>query len=103
MPTESKEFLVGNQIISEKASPTFGAGFEFRVLEVSVLGNTKINLEMGPLASFLLDKNKRIRFAPVLAGRVRIMRGENFVMYIGASYSVGINAFGLLYGTGTIF
>lgn len=103
LPTETKEFLVNNVLISERASPTFGTGLEFRLLKLNVLGNTKIDLEVGPLASFILDKNKKIRMAPIFAGRVRVMRGENFVMYIGCSYSLGINALGLLYGTGTVF
>jgi len=38
-----------------------------------------------------------------MAARLRIMRGENFVMYIGTSYSFGINTWGVLYGTGTVF
>jgi hypothetical protein len=103
LPTETKEFLVNNVLISERASPTFGTGLEFRLLKLNVLGNTKIELEAGPLASFIFDKNRKIRLAPVFAGRVRVMRGENFVMYIGCSYSLGINALGLLYGTGTVF
>jgi hypothetical protein len=103
LPTESKEFLVNGQLISERASPTFGTGLEFRLIKVNVLGNTRIELEAGPLASFIFDKNGKICVSPVLAGRVRVMRGENFVMYIGCSYSVGVNAFGLLYGTGTVF
>lgn len=103
LPTETKEFLVNNVLISERASPTFGTGLEFRLLKLNVLGNTKIDIEAGPLASFIFDKNGKIRMAPVFAGRVRVMRGENFVMYIGCSYSLGINALGLLYGTGTVF
>jgi hypothetical protein len=103
LPTESKEFLVNGALISERASPTFGTGLEFRLMKVNVLGSTRIELEAGPLASFIFDKNGKIRVSPVLAGRVRVMRGENFVMYIGCSYSVGVNALGLLYGTGTVF
>jgi hypothetical protein len=103
LPIESKSFIVNNQIINERASPTFGTGIEFKIAGFNIQENSKIDFEIGPLASFLIDKNNKIRFAPVFAGRVRIMRGENFVMYIGASYSIGINALGLLYGTGTIF
>ncbi len=103
LPTESKEFIVNGELISERASPTFGTGLEFRLLKLNVLGNTRIEIEAGPLASFIFDKNGKVRVSPVLAGRVRVMRGENFVMYIGCSYSVGVNAFGLLYGTGTVF
>lgn len=103
LPTETKEFLVNNVLVSERASPTFGTGLEFRLFKQNVLGNTKIEIEAGPLASFIFDKKGKIRMAPVFAGRVRVMRGENFVMYIGCSYSLGINALGLLYGTGTVF
>lgn len=103
LPTESKQFLVNGVLVNEKASPTFGAGLEFKLFKINIDSKSSLDLELGPLASFLIDKGGDIRFAPIIAGRLRVMRGENFVMYIGASYSVGIDAFGLLYGTGTIF
>lgn len=103
LPTESKQFLVNNQLVNERASPTFGTGIEFRLFQIKIDSRSAIDMEVGPLASFLLDRKSNIRVVPVIAGRIRIMRGENFVMYIGASYSVGINTWGLLYGTGTIF
>jgi hypothetical protein len=103
LPTETKQFLVNGQLVSEKASPTFGTGLEFRIFQAKIDSKSKIELEVGPLASFIFDTKNNVRIAPILAGRFRIMRGENFVMYLGASYSFGIEAIGLLYGTGTIF
>jgi hypothetical protein len=81
---ESKQFIVNGQIVSEKASPTIGTGALFNVLN-------------------LIDTKKSVRFAPILAARIKILRGENFIMYLGTSYSIGINAMGLLYGTGSAF
>lgn len=103
LPTETKQFLVNGQLINERASPTFGAGFEFRLFKIKIDERSKLDFEIGPLASFIFDKNNVVKTAPLVAGRLRIMRGENFVMYVGGSYSFGINALGLLYGTGTIF
>lgn len=103
LPTETKQFLVNNILVNERASPTFGTGFEFKCFQLNLGEKSKIDFEIGPLASFLLNKNKVVRFVPVMAGRIRIMRGENFVMYIGGTYSIGIDTWGLLYGTGTIF
>lgn len=103
LPTESKQFLVNGVLVNEKASPTFGVGLEFKVVKIKIDSKSSLDLELGPLASFVLDKGGDVRFAPIVAGRLRVMRGENFVMYIGGSYSIGIDAFGLLYGTGTIF
>jgi hypothetical protein len=103
LPTETKQFLVNGQIVNERASPTFGAGFEFRLFKINIDERSKIDFEIGPLASFIFDKNNVIKVAPLVAGRLRIMRGENFVMYLGGSYSLGIDALGILYGTGTIF
>lgn len=103
LPTETKQFLVNGQIIYERASPTFGAGFEFRLFKIKIDERSKLDFEIGPLASFIFDKNNVIKIAPVVAGRLRVMRGENFVMYLGGSYSLGIDALGVLYGTGTVF
>lgn len=101
--TESKQYIIDGQLINERASPTFGTGIVFRLLELNLDRKSKIELEVGPLASVLADQKNKIRFSPVLASRIKLCRGENFVMYFGVNYSVGINAFGILYGTGTNF
>ena len=103
LPTETKQFLVNGQITNERASPTFGGGLEFKLFQIKIDERSKLDFEVGPLASFIFDKNNVIKVAPLVAGRLRIMRGENFVMYLGGSYSLGIDALGILYGTGTIF
>ena len=103
LPTETKQFLINNQLINERANPTFGAGIEYRLIQIKLDSKSRLDFESGPLVSFLVDSKNKIRVVPVIAGRVRIMRGENFVLYIGATYSVGIDTWGLLYGTGTIF
>lgn len=101
--TESKQFLVNGALVNERASPTLGTGMLIRALKIKIDSTSRIELEAGPLVGTFLDNNNRLLASPILAGRFRICRGENFVMYIGASYSLGINAFGLLYGTGTVF
>ncbi len=101
--TESKQFLVNGALVNERASPTLGTGLMIRALKIKIDSTSRIELEAGPLVGTFLDNNNKVLASPILAGRFRICRGENFVMYIGASYSLGINAFGLLYGTGTIF
>lgn len=103
LPTETKQFLVNGVLVNERASPTFGTGIEFKCLQIKLGEKSKIDFELGPLASFLLNTNNVVRFVPIIAGRFRIMRGENFVMYVGGTYSIGINTWGILYGTGTIF
>ena len=103
LPTESKQFIVDGQLVNEKANPTFGAGAEFRLFKIKFNEKTALDMEIGPLASFIISSNNIIRVAPVVAGRLRLMRGDNFVMYIGSSFSFGIDAMGLLYGTGTMF
>ncbi|CAN5215641.1 hypothetical protein BH09BAC5_BH09BAC5_08650 [soil metagenome] len=102
LPTESKQFLVAGQIVNERASPTFGTGLEFKCFRARVAESSHIELEAGPLASFLMTTKNSIRFAPIGAARVRLVR-NNFVMYVGTSYSIGINSWGILYGTGTVF
>lgn len=103
LATESKQFVVNGQIVSERASPTLGTGVTFNLFQIHMDSTSRIEFEAGPLASVLFNTNNQLRVAPVLAGRFRIVRGQNFVMYAGLSYSIGINALGLLYGTGTVF
>lgn len=103
LPTESKQFIVNGQLVSEKASITFGTGAQFKCFEVKLDDQSRIEFEAGVLASFIFNTRSDIIPAPIIAGRFRICRGEYFVMYLGCSYSVGINAFGILYGSGSVF
>lgn len=103
VPTESKQFLIDGVLVNEKASLTFGMGASYNVFHFRVGEETRADVEIAPLASFIFDRANQIRVAPVLATRMRLLRGKYFSMYFGLSYSVGIDAFGLLYGTGSIF
>ena len=102
-PTESKQYLVNGQLVNKKASPAFGSGIVFKLFQIKIDSKSKVEFETGPLVSAIYDTKDNIRFAPIVAGRFKISRGENFVMYFGVSYSFGINALGILYGTGTVF
>lgn len=101
--TETKQFLINNVLTNEKASPTFGTGLSWSVFRVPMGTDSNLDFEIGPLASFIFDRFNQIRVAPVIASRFRIMRGKYFSMYFGFSYSLGIDAFGILYGTGSLF
>lgn len=101
--TESKQFIVDGQVVNEKASPTFGTGLVFKVIQFDIDKKSRIELETGPLVSFIVDNTSKVRVAPILASRIKICRGENFVMYMGVNYSLGVKAFGVMYGTGTVF
>lgn len=103
LPTESKQYIVDGELISERASPTFGTGLQIRCFHFSLGKKSAIELEAGPLASFLIDQNKSLRFAPVAAGRFRFIRNKDMVIYFGSSYSVGIDAVGILFGIGYVF
>jgi hypothetical protein len=103
LPTESKQFVVKNQLVYEKASPTIGTGLEFKLFQLNIPGKSLLDMEIGPLASFGLDSNGKVWYAPVIATRLRIMKGETFIMYFGGSYAFGVNALGIFYGTGTAF
>lgn len=103
IPTESKQFLVNGVLINERASPTLGSGITFKCFGINIDEKSNVELEVGPLISLIFDTKKNIRVAPILGSRFKITRGENFIMYFGVSYSVGINALGMLYGTGTNF
>ncbi len=103
LPTESKQFLRNGELLNERASPTLGIGPAFKLFQIRIDDRSRIEFEISPLTSMLFSTRGKLKMVPVLAGRCRIRRGENFVMYLGASYSAGVNAVGLLYGTGSIF
>ncbi|MEI8278461.1 MAG: hypothetical protein WCG87_01785 [Bacteroidota bacterium] len=102
IPISSKEFLVDGQLVYESASPTIGSGIEFKLFELKLPGKIKFDAEVGPLLSMVID-GKNSQLAPILAGRIRVMRGENFLMYLGCSYTMGLNTLGMFYGTGSVF
>ncbi len=101
--TESKQYLVNGELVNEKANPTVGTGLVFKLLDYKLDAKSKIEFETGALGSVIFDKKNKVRLAPILALRLKICRGENFVMYIGGNYSLGVKVYGLMYGTGTIF
>jgi hypothetical protein len=108
IPTESKQFIVTDSVgkqslVNEKASITLGTGFQYRPFQVTLYGDTKLEFEAGPLVSAGFDSNKKLFIAPLIAGRLMVKKGNDFVMYFGGSYAFGVNSIGILYGTGTIF
>ncbi|MBN8703700.1 MAG: hypothetical protein J0M08_11590 [Bacteroidetes bacterium] len=103
LATETKQFLINNTIVNERASPTLGTGIQYRIFNYPLGKKNRVELELGPVCSFLFDSNDNFRLAPIIAGRIRLLKKEDFVLYFGNSYSIGINAFGILFGTGYIF
>lgn len=103
LATGPKQHIVDGILISERASPTVGVGVVCKAFRYNFGEKSGLEFEAGPCASFLFEKGGQIRFAPVFAGRFRFLKREDFIMYIGSSYSIGINAFGLFYGTGYVF
>lgn len=102
LPTEAKPFLANGQLVYEKASPTLGSGAEFKLFEIKIDSKSKIETEIGPLVTVILDGHKS-QMVPLIAGRIKILRGENFIMYVGGSYTFGVNTLGMFYGTGSVF
>ena len=102
LPTESKSFLVNNQLINEKASPTLGSGVQVKLFGLNLYDKARIEGEAGALAGVVLD-GRHSAVAPLLAARLKILRGDYFVLYLGTTYTFGLNTMGLLYGTGSIF
>jgi hypothetical protein len=103
LPTGAKQFIINNKIVNEEASSSFGTGIQFKLFKIKFDAKSTLEMEIGPMASFGIDKKSNMWFAPILATRLRVMKNENFVMYLGGTYAMGINSLGLLYGTGTIF
>lgn len=103
LATGPKQFIIDGVLVSERASPTFGTGVQCKIFRRNFGEHSALEFEIGPLISCLFNKGGQIQFAPLFAGRFRFLKREDFIMYIGSSYSMGINAFGLFYGTGYVF
>jgi hypothetical protein len=60
--------------------PWIGNELEFRLFQVKIDSKSKIEGEAGPLVTVVLDGHSS-QAVPLLAGRIKIMRGENFIMW----------------------
>lgn len=103
LPTESKQFIVDGKLISEKASPTFATGTEFKIFNFNIPFDAQVEMDVGTLGSVIFKSNYKLALAPLITNRIRIIKDKSFIMYIGASYSAGVNTWGMFYGTGYIF
>lgn len=104
LPTESAQFLQPNGTIRyQRSSPSFGSGIEFRLLKFDIREKIKFDMEAGPLLAFVTDFRNEFVPAPLITTRMRLRSDDNFVMYLGGSYTIGLDAFGLFYGTGFNF
>ncbi|MBL4706219.1 MAG: hypothetical protein JKY54_16955 [Flavobacteriales bacterium] len=103
LPTESKQFLIDSVVVNQKANTTAGFGVQYECFRLSISKVSRAEIELGVLSNMLISKANQFRIVPLLAGRVRLVKNDNFVMYIGSSYSFGVKSWGLIYGTGFIF
>ncbi|MCT4582669.1 MAG: hypothetical protein N4A35_14725 [Flavobacteriales bacterium] len=103
LPTESKQFVIDGKLVSEKASPTLASGVEFKLFDFKIPYNAQVEMDLGTLGSVIFRSNYKLAFAPLITNRIRIIKDKNFIMYLGGSYSVGVNTWGMFYGTGYIF
>lgn len=103
LPTESKQFIIDGKLVSEKASPTLATGAEFKLFDFNIPFDAQVEMDMGTLGSLIFRSNYQLAFAPLITNRIRIIKDKNFIMYLGGSYSVGVNTWGMFYGTGYIF
>ncbi len=103
LPTESKQFIENGVLVSQRASSTLGTGLEFKLFDFKIPYDSKLEFDAATLGSVLFRNNKQMVFAPLITSRIKIIKDQNFIMYIGSSYSVGVDTWGLFYGTGYIF
>lgn len=103
LPTESKQFIIDGKLVSEKASPTLATGAEFKIFDFSIPFDAQVEMDIGALGSVIFRSNYELALAPLITNRIRIIKDKSFIMYLGASYSAGVNTWGMFYGTGYIF
>jgi hypothetical protein len=87
LPTQKKQFIVDGKLVSERATPTFVTGLQFRIFKFPLGVKSAIDFEMGSFAGFFISGNDVLRFAPFGAGRFRFITNEDFILYFGSSYS----------------
>ena len=102
-PLGTKQFLVNGVLINEQANPTAGLGIATGLGKIKTNDNSYLEFEAGLVASMTVNLNQKFVAAPVAVARVRMIRKSSYTMYLGASYSFGLNTLGMLYGSGTIF
>jgi len=103
LPTESKQFLVDSVLVNEKANTTVGFGIQYECFRVNISSKSRAEIEAGILSNMLVSRRNKFRLVPLIDARLRLVKEDNFVMYLGTSYSFGVNSWGLFYGTGFIF
>jgi hypothetical protein len=103
LPTESKQFLIDSVIVNEKANTTAGFGAQYECLRINISKKSRAEIEAGMLTNILISRRNKLRLVPLLDARLRLVKEDNFVMYLGTSYSFGVKSWGLFYGTGFIF
>jgi len=104
LPVESTQFIQPDGSVRyQRAMPSFGSGIEFRLLKFDIREKIKFDMEAGPLLAFVTDFRNEFVPAPLITTRMRLRSDDNFVMYLGGSYTIGLDAFGLFYGTGFNF
>jgi hypothetical protein len=103
LPTESKQFIIDGKLVSEKASPTLASGAEFKLFDFKIPFDAQVEMDIGTLGSVIFRENGQLALAPLITNRIRIIKNKSFIMYLGASYSAGVNTWGMFYGTGYIF
>lgn len=103
LPTESKQFIIDGKLVSEKASPTLATGAEFKIFDFNIPFDAQVEMDIGTLGSVIFRENYELALAPLITNRIRIIKDKSFIMYLGASYSMGVNTWGMFYGTGYIF
>ena len=103
LPTESKQFIIDGKLVSEKASPTLATGAEFKIFDFNIPFDAQVEIDIGTLGSVIFRENYKLALAPLITNRIRIIKDKSFIMYLGASYSMGVNTWGMFYGTGYIF
>ena len=92
--------MTGTKINSEKFFLTNILSFVTYVLNPRFL---IIIAGLVALGSVIFRSNYELALAPLITNRIRIIKDKSFIMYLGASYSAGVNTWGMFYGTGYIF
>ena len=98
-----KNIMGADSTIRLSPSISYGTGLEYKLLSIPISKKSKVEFESGLLASFVVNKKQQLICGPVAAGRVRFLKNDDFVIYVGYNYALGINTWGLFYGTGYIF
>jgi len=103
LPLTSQKFIVDGEETVESASPVFGFGLNYSLLQIDLKTNLTAILSSAILAGMAINKNKSYKVFPMIALELSLLKQDGFLMYLGVERTIGLDVIALFYGVGQRF